>query len=85
MAAVIVLLYGRRERAVGAGGGPLGEATATRELDSQLRDAGLGYRGAGWRAARLAERLAGAVEQLINAAMTGRTRARGDVAPERDR
>ena len=34
------------------------------ELDSQLRDARLGYRGAGWRAARLAERLWGAVETL---------------------
>jgi hypothetical protein len=60
---------------------PLGEATATRELDSQLRDAGLGYRGAGWRAARLAERLAVAVDQLIDAAIIGRTRARGDVTP----
>jgi hypothetical protein len=55
------------------------------ELDSQLRDTGLGYRGAGWRAARLAETLAGAVDELIDAAMTGRTRSRGDVAPERDR
>jgi hypothetical protein len=55
------------------------------ELDSQLRDAGIGYLSAGWRAARLAERLVGAVDQLINAAITGRTGARGDVAPGGDR
>jgi hypothetical protein len=54
------------------------------ELDSQLRDAGLGYRGAGWRAARLAERLADTVDQLISAAMTARTRARGEMVPDRD-
>jgi hypothetical protein len=54
------------------------------ELDSQLRDVGLGYRGAGWRAARLAERLAGAVDQLIRAAMTGRVRARREVTPDGD-
>jgi hypothetical protein len=55
------------------------------ELDAQLRDAGLGYRGAGWRAACLAERLAGAVDQLVTAAMTGRTRCRGDEVPGSDR
>ena len=55
------------------------------ELDSQLRDAGIGYHGAGWRGACLAERLASAVDQLVNAAMTGRTRCRGDEVPGSDR
>ena len=46
------------------------------ELDTQLRDAHLGFRGAGWRAGRLAARLMRAVEDLRTAAATGRTRAR---------
>jgi hypothetical protein len=46
------------------------------ELDAQLRDAHLGFRGAGWRAGRLALRLMLAVEDLRTAAATGRTRAR---------
>ena len=46
------------------------------ELDSQLRDAVHGHRGAGWRAARLAERLFAAIDRLASAATTGRTRAR---------
>jgi hypothetical protein len=46
------------------------------ELDSQLRDARIGYRGGGWRAAQLATRLLRAVDELIRAAATGRARAR---------
>ena len=50
------------------------------ELDSQLGDACAGYRGAGWRAVRLAGQLLSAVDELIIAAASGRTRARA-VAP----
>jgi hypothetical protein len=46
------------------------------ELDTQLRDAHLGFRGAGWRAGRLAARLMLVVEDLRTAVATGRTRAR---------
>lgn len=46
------------------------------ELDSQLRDARIGYRGAGYRAGQLAARLVIAVDELGRAAACGRTRSR---------
>ena len=45
------------------------------ELDFQLRDAHIGYRGAGWRAGLLAEKLVVEIDQLTAAAASGRTRA----------
>ena len=62
--------------------GPLDEDEVLRalavvqELDSQLRDARIGYRGAGWRAGELAEKLILAVDRLGAQAASGRTRPR---------
>jgi hypothetical protein len=62
----------------------LAALTLLEELDTQLRDALLGFRGAGWRAGRHAVRLMRAVEDLRTAAATGRTRARAAVVTEGD-